>query len=189
MIKKVIFALLIVSFFACKKETNNTVNIDQVIDSIVYFNKWTKMNKVLNFIGEDITDVSYQPNKSMALLSNSRVYFIDSNFNIRTSPTFFSSLGNRNTKFLTDPDFPNYKSAFYYITGADSGPGNGIHLVMMNYVYAQEVKSQIYTLSYFLKDTNQSGNYTFLGYGHDYFAYYFYNNPSGNKYLFIEILT
>ncbi|MFA9212842.1 MAG: hypothetical protein ACEQSR_03240, partial [Candidatus Methylacidiphilales bacterium] len=93
MIKKVIFALLIVSFFACKKETNNTVNIDQVIDSIVYFNKWTKMNKVLNFIGEDITDVSYQPNKSMALLSNSRVYFIDSNFNIRTSPTFFSSLG------------------------------------------------------------------------------------------------
>ncbi len=178
--KKIIFALLIISIFACKKEENKVSN--QTTDSTVYYNKWTKMNKVTNFIGENITDVSYQQNKSMALLSNSRVYFIDSNFNIKTSPTFFSSLGNINTKFRTDPDLPNNKSAFYYITGADSAPGNGIRLVMMNYVYAQELKSRIYTLSYFIKDTNQNGKYTFLGYGHDYFAYYIYDLPTKYNY-------
>ncbi len=174
MIPKVIFTLLILSFFACKKENDNIVNNDQVIDSIVYYNKWTKMNKVPLRMTDYVTDVSYLPNKTMALLTNARVIFVDSNFNLELSPRFFSNSGNFYMKFQTYDAFPNMKNRFFYMTNAMSIPNKPSQLIIENTIYGSEVNTQIYSRNFFVKDTNQNNSYNYMGYGEDYYAYYIY---------------
>ena len=77
------------------------LDIENNNQAIFYFNKWTKMNKNPNYILTNITDVSYQPNKTMALLSDNKVYFIDSNFNFKTSPNFFPYTFSSSIKYQT----------------------------------------------------------------------------------------
>ncbi len=184
MIKRIFFALLILSFFACKKENNNTVSNNQEIDSIVYYNKWTKMNKVPYKVGNNITDVSYQPNKSMALLSYNKVFFIDSNFNLTISPNFILNSGNSAIKFQSVAGFPNFKNTFYYIINPQAGPGKSSQVIIENNLYGTEIITNFFARSYFIKDTNETNLYNFIGYGYDYFAYYNYNNALGYNYLF-----
>lgn len=178
---KIIAFLLLLSFFACKKEEKNVVQV-QSIDSTVYYNKWTKMNKVSLSFGGDITDVSYQPNKSMALLNNNKVFFVDSNFNLKTSPNFLNYSGNYFMKFQTVTGFPNFKNTFYYFINPQSGTSSTSQVIIENNLYGTEILNNFYTRSYFIKDTNQNNYYSFIGYGHDYFAYNIYNT-SGYNYL------
>ncbi len=172
--KRIFFSLLMLSFFACKKENNNTVSNAQEIDSIVYYNKWTKMNKVPLRLTDYVTDISYLPNKAIALLTNSRVYFIDSNYKVNLSPRFFSNSGIFYMKFQTYNDFPNIKDRFFYLTDAISSSGKSNQLIIENTIYGSEVNTQIYSRNFFVKDTNQNNSYNYMGYGEDYYAYYIY---------------
>lgn len=180
---KIIVLFLLVSFFACKKENNNTVNNNQEIDSIVYYNKWTKMNKTPYNFFDHINDLSFQSNKSVAFLSGLNIYIIDSNFNLKTWQTFSANTPNVYSRFQNRNGLLGETNRFFFFLKPVSKNQENSQLIIENNIDGKEINTQIYNRSYFIEDSNTSNIYYYMGYGEDYFAYYIFDTiPSSFKF-------
>lgn len=179
---KVIVSFLLVSFFACKKENNEAVNISQVIDSNVNYNEWVKMNKVPYNFFDPINDLSFQTDKNMAFLSGLNLSILDSSFNLKTLQVFSANTPNVYKKFQNHNGLTEGKNRFFFFLKPVSENKENSQLIIENNIEAKEINTQIYNRSYFIKDSNFTNIYSYLGFGEDYFAYYIYDTiPSSFK--------
>ncbi|MFZ4796795.1 MAG: hypothetical protein ACOYMA_04830 [Bacteroidia bacterium] len=180
--KKLVFALFLLSFFACKKEESKVVQV-QSIDSTIYYNKWTKVTKT-NFSNIGFNDIEVLANKKVALIGFSDVTIIDSNYSFWRSAKYFSNTYN-SFKLSLDSKNASVRNCFYYfsaLTSPNVVPYNQIFV--SNEIRDNEVQTDLYDRNYFINDTTKNNVYYVRSQDYDYFFYYVYK-PSEKNYNYL----
>lgn len=180
--KKLVFVLLLLSLFACKKEENNVVQV-QSIDSTVYYSKWTKVTKT-DYFYIAINDIEVMANKKVALVGVGDVVMIDSNINIWHSAKYFSNTYN-NYKLSLAFKEATVRNRFYYFSTLNSTKVPNDQIMFSNELRDNEVQTDIYDRNYFINDTAKNNVYYVRSQDYDYFFYSVYKPiENGYGYMF-----
>ncbi|MES2726801.1 MAG: hypothetical protein V4643_06840 [Bacteroidota bacterium] len=172
--RKLAIAILFISFLACKKEDNTTTS-QTTADSVIYYNKWTKLNKtnyedVGLFTAGNIADLSMTAEKGIVILTYNNITILDRNFNLVSTQTFTTPL-NDIFKLSKIFEADTLRRQFYYWTYLQTGGAPKTEVLLKNYVSNNSVQTTIYGKSVFISDT--SGNiYNIFGHDYDYYAYH-----------------
>lgn len=179
---KIIVLFLLVSFFACKKENNNTVSNAQVVDSTVYFSKWTKMNKA-NIFHIGFNDIEVMANKKVALIGYTDVIILDTNYSFWRSAKFFSNTYNK-YKLSLESKNAKVRNRFYYFSDLTSPNVPYDQIFVSNEIRDNEVQTDLYNRNYFINDTAKNNVYYVRSQDYDYFFFYVYK-PSEKNYNYL----
>lgn len=184
--KKLIIALLLISLFACKKENNTTTN-QTTTDSVIYYNKWTKLNKVNYedaglFHAGNIADLSMTAEKGIIILTYNNITILDRNYNLVSTQTLLapsSDILMLSRMFEAD----TLRRQFYYWTYLHRGSAPNTEVLLNNYVLNNSVQTTLYDKSFFTKDTLDN-IYNIFGHDYDYNAYHI-SQPSKKSYYLL----
>jgi hypothetical protein len=180
---KIIAIFLVLALFACKKEESNTVNNVPTFDSIVYYNKWTKVTKT-NYFYISVNDIEVLANKKVALVGDADIVMIDSNFNFWRSSKFFSNTYNI-YKLSQASKFDTIRNRFYYLSALTSTKVPYDQIFVSNELRDNEVNTHLYNRAYFINDTAKNNMYYVRSHDYDYFFYYVHKPlEKGYNYLF-----
>lgn len=172
--RKLIIALLLISLFACKKEDHTTTN-QTTTDSVIYYNKWTKLNttnyqSVGLFSAGNIADLSMTAEKGIVILTYNNITILDRNYNLVYTQAFMHQL---NDVYMLSKIFEadTLRRQFHYWTYLQTGGAPKTEIFVKNYVSNNSVQTTIYDRSVLIDDT--SGNiYNIFGHDYDYNAYH-----------------
>ena len=155
---KIITFLILVLFFACKKEENTTVNTSQLDTTLTNY-KWTKFmnNQFINYL--NIKDIRLINNNSiLGILGDNDVYFIDEN-KVLSKPFQYRSLQsgtNIQSRFAESKTTDSLYAYFLYLnTFRNNDKSYSQFFVSYNLNFEKILRFEYFNKNYFIESHPQ----------------------------------
>lgn len=173
---KIIIFLILVLFFACKKEENTRVITSQLDTTLTNY-KWTKFmdNQFISYLY--IKDIRLINNNSiLGILGDNDVYFIDEN-KVLSKPFQYRSLQsgtNIQSRFAESKTTDSLYAYFLYLnTFRNNDKSYSQFFVSYNLNFEKILRFEYFNKNYFIEDTSSNIIYDVMMENDDYKVFWF----------------